>query len=171
MHINRAGDAVRQAYRRSLLEHDLAWLCGAVLRDTLPWGEGKEYSFRGFAEKYTLHDSVWVGVFYDVAYADSAVLVIIWDAVWLPDELARSTSVVGEWPLLFIKVGGASQVSASGYKDVGGLQRGIAGAEIEEVDGTNLLVITDHYGGSVEITFSGALQFLALDRDRRVLPI
>lgn len=150
---------------------DLNWLYEAVIRDTLPWGEAKGCSFREFSEKYTLHDSVWVGVFYDVAYDDSAVLAIIWDAVWLPDELAQSTSVVGEWPLLFIKVGGASRVSTSGYKDIGGLQRGIAAAEIKEAGGTDILVITDHYGGSVEVSFSGELMFLALDRDRRVLPI
>ena len=153
------------------MEQDLDWLYGAVIRDTLPWGEGKGYSFQEFSEKYTLHDSIWVGVFYDVAYEDSAVLAIIWDAVWLPDELTQSTSAVGEWPLLFIKVGGASQVSASGYQDIGGIQRGIAGAEIVKVDGTDLLVVTDHYGGSVEISFTGNLMFLALDRDRRVLPI
>jgi hypothetical protein len=66
---------------------------------------------------------------------------------------------------------GASQVSTSGYKDIGGIQRGIAGAEVEKVGGTNLLVVTDHYRGRVEISFSGKLLFLALDRDRRVLPI
>ena len=153
------------------MEQDVDWLYGAVIRDTLPWGEGKEYSFQEFSEKYTLHDSVWVGVFYDVAYEGSAVLAMTWDAVWLPDELAQSTSAVGEWPLLFIKVGGASHVSTSGYEDIGGLQRGIAGAEIEDVDGTNLLVVTDHYGGSVEVSFCGKLMFLALDRERRVLPI
>lgn len=149
----------------------MEWLYGAVVREALPWGVGREYSFGEFSEKYTLHDSVWVGVFYDVAYEDSAVLAFVWDAVWLPDELARSTSVVADWPLLFIKVGGASQVSAGGYKDVGGIQRGVAGAEVETVDGQSLLLVTDHYGGSVGVTFKGKLTFLALGRDGSVLPI
>lgn len=153
------------------MQHDLEWMYGAFVRDTLPWGEGREYSFPEFSEKYTLHDSNWVGVFYDVAYADAAVLAIIWDAVWLPDELARSTSDVGGWPMLFIKAEGATRVSASGYKDIGGIQRGIGDAEVEEADGAQLLTITDHYGGRVEVAFTGRLTFLALDRGGRVLPI
>lgn len=147
------------------------WVYREIVKDTLPWGEGKEYSFRQFSEKYTLHDSVWVGLFYDVAYENNIILTIIWDAVWLPDEIARSTSTVAEWPLLFVRVEDVSRVSTSGYKDIGGLQRGIGTAEVAEVDGTHVLVISDHYGGNVEISFSGKLKFLAMDRNRKVLAI
>ena len=147
------------------------WVYREVVEDTLPWSEAKEYSFQQFSEKYTLHDSVWIGLFYDVAYENNIIMAIIWDAVWLPDEIAQSTSIVAEWPLLFVKIENVSQVSTSGYKDIEGLQRGIGTAEIEEVDGTHLLVISDHYGGNVEISFAGKLKFLATDRNRKVLPI
>ena len=147
------------------------WLYREVIEDTLPWNEAKEYSFQEFSEKYTLHDSVWVGLFYDVAYENNVILTIIWDAVWLPDEIAQSTSVVAEWPLLFIKIGDVLRVSTSGYKDIGGLQRGIGAAGIEQVDGTKLLVISDLYNSTVEISFAGGLKFLALDREGRVLRI
>ena len=147
------------------------WLYQSVIEDTLNWNEAKEYSFREFFEKYTLHDSYWIGLFYDVAYENNLILAIIWDAVWLPDEIARSTSDVTEWPWLFLKIEEVSQVSTSGYKDIGGLQRGIGAAEIGEVDGTNLLVITDHYGGNVEISFTGKSKFLAMDINRKLLPI
>ena len=141
------------------------------MEDTLPWNEAKECSFQEFSEKYTLHDSVWVGLFYDVAYENNVILTIIWDAVWLPDEIAQSTSVVAEWPLLFIKIGDVLRVSTSGYKDIGGLQRGIGAAGIEQVDGTKLLVISDLYNSTVEISFAGGLKFLALDREGMVLRI
>ncbi len=150
---------------------DLDWLYRAVMQDTLPWGEGREYSFAEFSEKYTLHDSNWVGLFYDVAYEDSAVLAVLWDAVWLPKEVARSTSAAGDWLLLLVKVQKAWRVSTYGYADIGGIQRGIGGAEFKREKGTNLLTVTDHYGGRVEIAFKGKLVFLALDAEERVLPI
>jgi hypothetical protein len=147
------------------------WLYQSIIEDSLDWNEAEEYSFQEFSEKYTLHDSYWIGLFYDVAYENNLILAIVWDAVWLPDEIAQSTSIVAEWPFLFIKVEDVLQVSTSGYKDIGGISRGVATAEIENVDKKHLLVISDHYGGNVEISFAGKLKFLAMDRNREVLPI
>jgi hypothetical protein len=141
------------------------------MQHTLPWGEGREYSFAEFSEKYTLHDSAWVGLFHDVGYEDSVILAFLWDAVWLPNELARSISNTGDWLLLLVKVERVSRVSTSGYADIGGILRGIGGAEFGRAKGANLLTITDHYGGRVEIYFAGKMVFLALDGDERVLPI
>ncbi len=148
-----------------------AWLYVSLVENTLPWPLSAEWTFEEFAAQYTLHDSYWVGIFHDVAYGDMATLAIVWDAVWLPDNIVRSTGVVAEWPFLFIRVNGVRQVSTSGYNDIGGLQRGIAGAEITEVEGKKLLVITDHYGGSVEVVFDGKTMFLGMDREKGVLPI
>ena len=147
------------------------WLYQGIVEGSLNWGVAKEYSYREFSEKYTLHDSNWVGLFFDVAYESTVVLAFVWDAVWLPDEVAESTPLAGESPFLFVKAEAVSQVSTSGYKDVGGVSRGIAGAEVVEVGGKQLLVISDHYGGGVEITFSGRLKFLAVDSEQNVLPI
>jgi hypothetical protein len=33
------------------------------------------------------------------------------------------------------------------------------------------LVIIDHYGGEVDIVFSGEMKFLGLDREKKILPI
>jgi hypothetical protein len=147
------------------------WLYQSIIENSLNWGEAKEYSFQEFSQKYTLHDSSWIGLFYDIAYVNNLILAIVWDAVWLPDGIAQSTSTVADWPLLFIRIENVLQVSVSRYKDIGGISRGIATAEIEDVDGKHLLVISDHYGGNVEISFSGKLTFLALDRNGKVLPI
>lgn len=147
------------------------WLYQAVIEDDLPWHEAKECSFQEFSEKYTLHDSHWLGLFHDVAYENNVTLVIVWDPYWLPAEIAQRSSFVAEWPFLFVRIENVSQVSTSGYVDIEGVQRGIAMAEIERVDRTNLLVVSDHYGGSVEISFVGRLKFLAFDVNQKSLSI
>lgn len=147
------------------------WVYRSIVEDTLEWDKAIECSFREFSGKYTLHDSIWIGLFYDVAYENNVTLGFIWDAVWLPDDLARSSATISEWPLLFIKMENVSEITASGYKDVGGISRGIAGAAVEETDDKWRLAISDHYGGSVSISFSGRLKFLGLDVNRKVLPI
>ncbi len=63
------------------------------------------------------------------------------------------------------------QVSFSGYKDIGGISRGISCGEIEEIDEKQVWVIEDHYGGNVDIVFSGKTWFLGLDRNREILKI
>ena len=51
-----------------------------------------------------------------------------------------------------------------GYEHVTNIHRGIGTAEIAEIEDKNVLVIHDHYGGSVEIVFEGATYFLALNK-------
>jgi hypothetical protein len=148
------------------------WLHEAIVEDFLPWESAKNYSYEEFSEKYTLHDSLWVGLFANVSYEDAAILAIIWDAVWLPDEIAKSTANVMKYPFLFIKLEEINQILTRNYKDVGGIQRGITNAEflILENNKKSLKVI-DHYDGEVEIVFSGKMKFLGLDREKKVLPI
>jgi hypothetical protein len=67
------------------------WLFEAIVEDYLPWELASDYSYEKFAEKYTLHDSLWVGLFANVTYEDTAILVFMWDSVWLPDEIAKTT--------------------------------------------------------------------------------
>ncbi len=147
------------------------WLGKSILSNELPWEAAQTYKVQEFLEKYTLHDSSWVTIHHEVAYDNHAILVLEWDAVWLPDEIAQSTSMVSEWPLLFIKIEGIKQISILGYKDIGGITRGIALAEVEEIDNKKVFVIHDHFGGSVEIVFDGSSNFLALDRDKKALKI
>jgi hypothetical protein len=142
-----------------------------LFEDDLPWHLAKNYSVQEFLEKFTLHDSIWITLTQDIAHENVAILVIRWDAVWLPDEVYQSTSIVKDWPILFVKVENVHQISFSGYKDMGGISRGIGRAEVEEIDGKQVWVIHDHYGGSVEIVFSGRTWFLGLDRRQEILKI
>ena len=147
-----------------------SWLGNDLINDGLPWEEGLQISFSEFARKYTLHDSCWIGLFYDVGDRASVILVINWDAVWLPDSIALSNSKVQEWPFLFIKIKKVKEVSTSNYFDDYD-NWSICDYQIESIDKQKLLIISSCMGGDVEITFSGEMTFLALDRDRQALNI
>lgn len=147
------------------------WLYQELIDDLLPWQEGKGMTFRDFNKRYTLHDSYWVGIFYNVAYEQAVTLAIEWDAVWLPDEIKKSTSVVDDWPYLLIRLTGVEQVSTANYTDIEGISRAIAGNEFEEVEGKKFLVIDDVYGGQINIIYKGQEIFLALEKDRSILKI
>jgi hypothetical protein len=152
-------------------EYYPAWLGQSILWDEFPWEAARTCKVQEFLEQYTLHDSSWVTIYHDIAYENQATLVIQWDAVWLPDEIARSTSVVSDWPLLLIKVQGVRQISTLGYENIDGMPRGISTTEVEEIEDKFVFVIHDHFGGSVEIIFDGAAHFLALNRDKMPLKI
>jgi hypothetical protein len=139
--------------------------------DTLLWQQGIRMTFIDFHKKYTLHDSDWIGIFFDVGYQQTATLAIQWDPVWLPDSIAKSTSKVSDWLYLFIKLQNVTQFSTGNYVDIGGNCRSIACCEIEEIDGKKILAIDDVYGGQINIIYQGKETFLAMDKNRCVLSI
>lgn len=147
------------------------WLYRDLIEDTFPWDQGVAMSFDEFNRKYTLHDSYWIGAFFDVAYEQNVTLAIRWDAVWLPDEIKQSTSIVDDWPYLFVQLSEVEQLSPSCYTDVMGACRTISGYEMEEVDGKTILSIDDVYGGQVNIIYRGQVVFLALEKNKRRLEI
>ena len=52
-----------------------ATLAHRVIDGSLQWDRSVEFHIDTFLEKYTLHDSYWIGLFADCAYADTAVAV------------------------------------------------------------------------------------------------
>ncbi|MEL6927611.1 MAG: hypothetical protein AAFO95_03125 [Cyanobacteria bacterium J06600_6] len=153
------------------LDNYPSWLGNDLINDRLPWEKGLNISFSEFIKKYTLHDSCWIGLFYDVGDLSSVTLVINWDAVWLPDSIALSTSKVQEWPFLLIKIAKVKEVSTSNYFNSDYPNWSICDYQIESIDKQQLLVISSCMGGDVEITFFGETIFLALDCDRNLLNI
>ncbi len=147
------------------------WLGDFIIQDKLPWQQGLNISFQEFTKKYTLHDSCWIGLFYDIGHLTSVTLVINWDAVWLPDSIALNTSGVKEWPFLFIKIGKVKEVSVSGYLDHDISHFSICDCQIESIDEKQLFIISSCMGGDVEITFLGDMTFLALDYNKNILNI
>lgn len=148
------------------------WLYEAIVEDFLPWEKAQTLSYKEFSDKYTLHDSIWIGLFANVTYEDTAILSIIWDAVWLPDEIAESTSEVMNDPFLFIKLEKTKEIITRNYQEIGNIQRGIAKSEFNKFDkNKKSFIVYDHYGGEVEIKFCGQMKFLGIDREKQVLEI
>ena len=147
------------------------WLGDYLINNKLPWEKGLNISFQEFAQKYTLHDSCWIGLFYDVGDRASAIIIINWDAVWLPDSIALSNFQVQEWPFLFIKIEKVKEISTSDYFNDDYPNWSICDYQIELIDKQQLLIISSCMGGDVEITFSGEIIFLALDCNRNILDI
>ncbi|MCT7949762.1 hypothetical protein NG798_08175 [Ancylothrix sp. C2] len=145
------------------------WLYQGLVDELLPWHQGKQMSFRAFNQKYTLHDSYWIGIFYNVGYAQAVTLAIQWDACWLPQEIKANSSFVNDWPYLFIRILGVEQIDTANYVEIGRICRAIAGCEFEEVEGKNFLAIDDVFGGQINIIYTGTETFLALNGDKSCL--
>jgi hypothetical protein len=143
--------------------------------DLLPWDKKSDLSIETFLMKYTLHDSFWVGLFFD-GYSDDVTLAFKWDGSWLPDEIKKSRSwvhepswgLVADWPFLFIRIIKVDQISFSKFR--GFAYCGIAGIEFETIEGRKFLAI-DGVDGVVSIVFSGEVSFLALEPNEQILSI
>lgn len=92
-------------------------------------------SFNQFHEKYTLHDSHWIGIFYNVGYEQAVTLAILWDVVWLPEEIKTSTSIIDNLLYLVIRLTGIEQINTANCVDIGYVSRTIASSEFEELQG------------------------------------
>lgn len=142
-----------------------SWLYKKFIEDSLPWSTTASLELVSFLEKYTLHDSFWVGIFNHVAFDNSVTLAFQWDAVWLPDEVKARLSPVGDGLYLFIKLVGVKEVRTENYIELSGVNRAIAGAEIMDLDGVSYLAVDDIYGGQVNVEFTGKHFILALKPD------
>ena len=142
---------------------------GRMARDELPWGQAWKADFSAFADRFTLHDSLWIGIFLNVRETKEAVLVVEWDAHWLPEPL-RTDALKGSPgppgfgdPLLFMRTPELVAVQLSGY------DQSCGGRAIDDltwsVDGkVNTVEIFDIIDGVVRLHFGGTMDFLALDR-------
>ena len=130
-----------------------------------------EFHIDSFLEKYTLHDSNWIGLFTDCAYADTAVAAVCFDPVW-NSSVSTPTSVCADWPLLFLRFKCVGTIHLSGFRDIGGTQRGISGVNVEHLSAEEVrTVINDHYGASVTMKHFPLVDALVLSPDERVLNI
>ena len=87
----------------------------------------------------------------------------------MPDNIKKSAPQIDEWPYLFLKLSGVTEISTANYEDVLGMSRAIGGAEVELIDGKYHLAIDDVYGGQVNVLYQGRCAILALNPDRSVL--
>jgi hypothetical protein len=139
-------------------------LAHRIIEANLPWERSMEVHIDNFLEQYTLHDSLWIGLFTDCGFEDTAIAVISFDPVW-NSSVSNPTSVCADWPLLLLRFKCVSAISLSGYSDIGGTQRGISSVNVEHKSDEEVrTVICDHYGASVALQhfpLIDALVFLA----------
>ena len=147
------------------------WLSKKLIEDDLPLHEKSSLTIESFFEKFTLHDSYWVGVFHHLGFDQSVTLAFEWDAVWLPEEIKKSTSIIEDWPYLFFQIKGVQTITTDNYSDIGNVNRAIADGEVLNMDGANYLAIDDVYGGQVNIVYKGPLTILSLNPDGSTLII
>src|SRR5262245_2425034 len=142
-------------------------LLGRLLRDELPWDKAWVADFADFDARFTLHDSVWVGVFLDVRGGNEAVLIVEWDAHWLPEPLHSECKNESPEPphfgrpFLLIRIADAGAVRMSGYEQSMD-ERCISHAEYRVEDGVGVLEVVDIIGGTVHLRFVGLAEFLAI---------
>jgi hypothetical protein len=132
----------------SLLSANLA---AQLVEGFLPWDRSTQMHIDTFLRLYTLHDSLWIGMHTDCAWGDTAIAVLRFDPVW-NSSVSLPTSLVSNWPLLFIRFNCVNTIRLSGFGDNGGLQRGISNVEVEHIsDEEAVTMINDHYGAFVSL--------------------
>jgi hypothetical protein len=148
------------------------WVYRRVIENNLPWDKKSDHNIETFLDTYTLHDSSWIGIFYDIKFDQSVTLGFQWDSVWLPDNIKEGTSHVDDWPYLFIKIDSVKEISTNNFEELYyELNRTIRRAEITKIEEMYYLTIDDVYGGQVNIVFSGDHYILALNPDCSKLKI
>jgi hypothetical protein len=147
------------------------WLYKNLVEDNLPWDKKSGYRLDDFLNKYTLHDSIWIGIFHHLAYANYITLAFKWDSFWLPNEIIERSSQVADWPYLFVQLDKVIEVTTTNFSDIDGINRAIGSSETIQLEGVTQLAIDDVFGGQVTISFKGTPSILALTAKGSVLRI
>jgi hypothetical protein len=122
-----------------------------IAEEEVQWDGAQICSISEFLARYTLHDSHWIGMHVDAAWEGDATAIICFDPHWNKIDVQDSSNC-DEWPILLIRFTAITSINMTGYRDVGGVQRGIGIAEAIDTDkGLVQTVISDHYGGEIEI--------------------
>jgi len=146
-------------------------LAHRVLDGCLPWERSVELHIDDFLERYTLHDSIWIGLLTDCAFEDASIAVIRFDPVW-NSSVSTPTSVCADWPLLFLRFKSVTAINLSGFRNIEGIQRGISSVNVEHLsDEEARTVINDHYGASVSVQHFPLVEALVLSPGESVLEL
>lgn len=146
-------------------------LAHAVLDDSLPWNHSLQSHIDAFLQKYTLHDSCWIGLHAYCGWEDAAVAIVSFDPVWNP-SVSTPTSHVADWPLLFIRFNSVNTIRMVGFRDIGGTQRGISDVSVRHMsDEEAVTTILDHYGATVSFQHFPLINALAMSSDGVVIDL
>jgi hypothetical protein len=81
------------------------WLGDALVRGSLPWNQGLSVTMPNFLQEYTLHDSIWEGLWAEPAFGE-ATAIVRWDSFWTEGRVPYPSGEherTGSWPLLLIR--------------------------------------------------------------------
>ena len=148
-------------------DDELDSLLGRMARDELPWERAWVAPYQEFADRFTLHDSFWIGTFLPLGTGDVAVMVFEWDAHWLPEPI-RQLCIEGDPgpprhgnPFLFIRLTEVSYLRLTGYQEkMEG--RDISRVELRQRDRISGLDLIDSMGATLRVEYYGSTEFLAL---------
>jgi hypothetical protein len=131
-----------------------------IANENVSWENSQTFSTVDFFTRYTLHDSHWLGLYIDTSWDGDATAIIAFDPIWNQIEVPK-TPTTSKWPILLIRFPTISAINIADYKDIGGVQRGIAKVELEaEVNDRKKTIISDHYGGKVIISHQDPVKVL-----------
>jgi hypothetical protein len=145
------------------------WFYRNLVENSFPWELGKEMSFADFNRKnYTLHDSGW-GTINISLDAESLILMILWDTVWLPETIETQIETSLSQVFLLIKIGGIEEIRILNGDSPPSFVNILISDVLVEVNGKKLLSLSDAAGGTIDITYKGKETFLAMTECGRIL--
>lgn len=136
-----------------------------IARYDLPWQSAWKTSFAEFADRYTLHDSIWIGILLPLSEGNEAILAIEWDAYWLPDADLRQCGdgprASVPWPFLVMRIFSIRNLSFAGFEQELS-QRAISEAVHSQFEDVQAVEFYDILGDGVRIEYSGMIEILGL---------
>lgn len=76
-------------------------LGGDLLGGDLPWEAAVEATMPNFLSRYTLQDSLWIGLY--LQPKAEAVALVRWDTYWTDGRLPSAGDAVADWPVLLVR--------------------------------------------------------------------
>ncbi len=161
-HKMQRNEAERVVFSLKLMPNSLA---GEIMQMGVDWSSAAVIDTKEFYGSLTLHDSHWIGLHIDTGWKGEATAIIRLDPIWNDVGIAP-TGYCYAWPIILIRFCGATNIAIRDYHDIGGIRRGLYGAETMETDSGHVrTVFTDHYGGEVAIEHDDLLEVLLYQPD------
>jgi hypothetical protein len=138
---------------------------------SLRWDRSIQVPINRLLDLCNLGGSSWIGLHTDCGYGDEATAMFRLDP-FCNSSVSTPTSIVSDWPLLFIRFKCVSTIRLSGFRDVGGYSREVGNVRVENVSGEEAITeFTDDYGASLSLQHFPLVDALVLSPYGEVLEL